>query len=128
MPGRRGAGSGLLREHMVVVQLGGAAAHEPARGFGQGRIEDEPPVGRILLPVAEILDESARVVLGAGHFGARTQAGEICIDASAQRRDFRGPKQLPEAHRAVALKALHRCGVYHAENASRISSSNAGPR
>ena len=64
----------------------------------------------------------------ARNLGARAQVREILIDAGAQHGDFLRPKQLPEAHGAVALKALDDVGVNHADSGTMISSSRAGPR
>src|SRR5271165_3728814 len=128
MPRRRLPRAGFLREHVIVVEPGGGAAHEQARGFRQCRIEDEAPVARVVLPIAEILDKTSGIIRAARQFGARTQVGEILIDAGAKDRHFLRPKQLPDAHGAVALKPLDRLGVNHVQSALRISSRSTGPR
>ncbi len=128
VPGRRLPGAGLLRQHMIVVEPDSGALHQPPRGFGQRRIEDETPVVRDVLPIAEVLDETPGVIGAAGYLGARTQVSEILIDAGAKHRHFLRPKQPADTRGTVALKPVHSGGVNHVGNASTISSSSADPR
>ncbi len=128
VPRRRLPSAGLLRQHVIVVEPNGRAPHQPARGFRQRRIEDETPEVRIVLPIAKVFDEAPRIIGATRHFGARTQVGEILIDTGAKHRHFPRPKQLPDAHGAVALKLFDGCGVNHVDNALIVSSSSTDPR
>src|SRR6185437_5397597 len=122
MPGCRLPGGGLLGEHVIVIEPSRAAAHQPARGLGEGRFENKTPIVRILLPIAEVLDEAAGIIRAAGHFDARTRMGEVLVDAGTQHRHFVRPEQPADADRAVSPKAVDAIGVNHVSNASIVFS------
>ena len=108
MPGRGLARAWLLGQHVVVVQAGGTALHQPAGHGRQRGSEDELAVGTVVLPVAEVLDEEAGVFRLAGHQGTRAGRCQIGIDALAQQRQFRRRQQAAQHHGAVRGKGLHR--------------------
>ena len=107
VPGGRRARARLLGQHVVVVQADAAAAGERAGRGGQPRFEDHAAVGRVVLPVAEVLDETAWIVAAAGHLGARAGRCQVGVDALAQQRHLVGRQQLARAHRAVAAEGRH---------------------
>ncbi len=75
VPRRRLPGARLLGQHVIVVKPRAAcfaSAGPPLRASGD--VEDEAPVRGVVLPIAEILDEPARVIRTARYFGARTQS------------------------------------------------------
>ena len=93
VPGRRLARGRLLGEHVIVIKARGAAPHETAGRLGQRGVENESPVVRVVLPVAEVLDEPPGVRRGARDFRARAQPREIQIDAGLELRDLAGIEQ-----------------------------------
>jgi hypothetical protein len=103
-------------------------SHKAAGGFGQSGFEYKTAIVRIVLPIAEIFDEAAWVIRGAGDDGARTQGPKIQVDTRPQRGDLVATKELPNAHCAVALILLGQRRVNHAGSALSISSINAAPR
>ena len=105
VPGRALAGSRLLHQHMVVVQPHGARLHQALRNQRQRCLAHKAAKLRDVLPVAEVLEEAARVIRPAGHFGARAGRGQVGVDAVAQQGHFIGREQLLDAQRAIAVKA-----------------------
>jgi hypothetical protein len=61
----------------------------------------------VVLPVAEVLDEEARVVGAAGDDGARAGRGQVGVDAACQPVRPRRAAAAAQADRAVALEGGH---------------------
>lgn len=106
VPGRALARARFLGEHVVVIEPHLRAPREPGRGGRQCRARDHVPVRRDLLPVAEVLDEEARIVGPARHLRAHARRGEIGIDALAQQLDLGGAQDAAQHDGAVARKFL----------------------
>lgn len=118
--------SGEMRPWVVVVvQPHGVRAHEPLRQLRERRLEDEAAEGVDLLPVAEVLEEAARVVGPARDLGARAGRGEVGLDAVAQQRELVGREQLADADRAVALE-LRDQRIVHARLHSALQFQGIG--
>ena len=99
---RRGLpGSGLLDEHVVVVEPDDGAAHQRPGDVGGLRLERDLPVLLDALPVAEVLDEPARVVVAAGDAEQRPRLGEVALDAGAHGLDLVGAEEPPDDAAAV---------------------------
>jgi hypothetical protein len=58
------------------------------------------------LPVAEVLDETARVVRAAGDLGAGTRRGDVVVDPLPQQFDHVGAQHAAQADRSVAGEIL----------------------
>jgi hypothetical protein len=102
-----GARARLLGQHVVVVQAHAAALHQCCCHLGQRGVERRGPVVGVVLPVAEVLDEEARVVRLAGDDGARAGSDEVGVDAAAQALELGGVQQAAQADRTVALVRRH---------------------
>ncbi|MNT06917.1 hypothetical protein D3C72_1416030 [compost metagenome] len=128
VPRRALARAGLLHEQVVVVQAHGVGAHEPLREWRQRRLPDEAAEGVDLLPVAEVLEEAARVVGPARDLGARAGRRQVRLDAALQQREFVGREQLADADRAVALELRHQRVVHAFAHAALQVGSIEGHR
>ena len=104
MPGRALARAGLLGQHVIVVEPRAVAAHQTAGYRRQGRFEYEAPVLPVFLPVAEILDELARVIRAARDLGTRAGLREVGVDPFAQLLDLCRTEQATHADRTVPLE------------------------
>ena len=103
----------MARDAQVVVeQPHGPAAHEPRRNARDGGAEDDVLEGGDALPVAEVLEELARVAVRRGHGAERAGVGQVVVDALAQPLQLRGGEQVLDQHGAMRLVGAHR-GVVH---------------
>ena len=108
MPGSACARARLLGEHVIVVEARLRAAHECCAHRPERRVADEAPVVLVLAPVAEVLDEPARIVARAGHLGARAGVRKVGIDPGAQQLELGGSEQLSQHDHAVAAEGRDR--------------------
>ena len=110
MPWGRLPRARLLDQHVVVVEPHPRAAHQPAGDLGCRRAADERAVLLDLLPVAEVLDEAAAIVVPAGDDRARAGGGEVALDALLDHGDLLRRERAAHADGPVAAKVLDLLG------------------
>ena len=101
MPRRDLAGTGFLREHMVVMESDLPALRQPGGRRGERCTEDHLAVGTVVLPVAEVFDKEPGIVGSTGHDRHRTRLCEVGIDAVSQERDLGRGEQLAKNDRSI---------------------------
>ena len=106
VPGRALARSGLLGQHVIVVQAHRGAAREGGANLTERRPEYQLPIVAIFLPAAEILDEPPGIVAGAGNLRPRAGMRQILIDARCKEFDFARLQELAQHHGALGLKSI----------------------
>ena len=89
-----------------MEQAHAAGAHQRARRGRERRLAEHLLVLGDPVPVAEVLDERARLArLGRVH-AERAEIGEVALDAGAQRLDLVGREDAFEQRGPVALECV----------------------
>ncbi len=113
VPGRALPSARLLHQHVVVVQANLSCAHQLPGDGGGLRAPDELLVLGYPLPVAEVLDEAAGVVVAAGNERPLAGLGQVAFDAALDQRHLVGREGAAHSDGAVAAEVLDQIRGQH---------------
>src|SRR5581483_2994388 len=96
----------LLDEQVVVEQAHLPRAHQLARDLGRRRVPDELLELRDPLPVAEVLEEAARIVRPRGDARPLARLGQVALDPALDERYLLRRERPADADCAVPLEVV----------------------
>src|ERR1700730_15395784 len=109
VPGRALTGTGFLDEQMIVIEPHDGRVHQLRGDRSRARVEDQIAIFRNALPVAEILEEEARIVGRARNLGMGAWRAQVDLDAPGRAGKLGCREQPSNANSPIPYK---RCFVF----------------